>query len=166
MPLFPDEGPYIRDLLRRLPQIASSKKQLTVDEAEALIASDNDLFAAVALYTAQNPDIFEEWPTEREKLIKILKRIKPFMPYFKIFYRGQPDPDDSDATAMRRGFRSWTVNRKTAEYFARDYPNGIVLVRTGKVRGVEIQGIATWRMRMTKESHYGGMQAEWLLLDS
>lgn len=67
---------------------------------------------------------------------------------------------------MKRGFRSWSANRKTAEDFARDYyPNGIVLVRSGKVKGVEIQGSAGWRMRMTKESHYGGMQSEWLLLD-
>lgn len=152
-------------LIASLPKLASSKKPLSVDEAEALIAADDDLFNAVAIYTAANPDIFEDWPHEREKLIDILNRIKPFTPWFKTFYRGQPDADDPSAIPMRRGFRSWTANRKTAEDFARDYRGGVVLVRSGKVKGIEIQGIATWRMRMTNESHYGGIQAEWLLLD-
>lgn len=151
-------------MIARLPRLAVSKGPLTVDEAEALIASDEDLFWAVAEYT-RNPDTFEDLPNVRERLIKILKRIKPFTPYFKTFYRGQPYTDDPDAVAMKRGFRSWSANRKTAEDFARDYRDGTVLVRTGPVKGVEIQGIATWRMRMTNESHYGGMQAEWLLLD-
>lgn len=70
----------IRSLIARLPGLSVSKKPLSVDEAEALIASDDDIFNAVALYTAQNPDIFEEWPSEREKLIKILKRVRPFSP--------------------------------------------------------------------------------------
>lgn len=154
----------IGSLIARLPKLALLKTPVSVDEAEALIAADDDLFGAVSEYT-RNPDTFEELPTLRNELVKILKRIRPFTPYFKMFYRGQPDSDNPDAAAMKRGFRSWSANRKTAEDFARDYRDGIVLVRTGPVKGVEVQGIATWRMRMTNESHYGGMQAEWLLLD-
>jgi len=154
----------IGSLISQLPKLAASKAPVSVDEAEALIAVNEDLFWAVAEYT-RNPDTFEELPHLRNELIKILNRIKPFRPYFKNFYRGQPYADNPDAVAMKRGFRSWSANRKTAEDFARDYPDGTVLVRTGPVKGVEIQGIATWRMRMTNESHYGGMQAEWLLLD-
>jgi hypothetical protein len=155
----------IESLIAKLPRLAVSKKSLSVDEAEALIASDDDLFETVATYKWGNPDIFEEWTYERDKLIKILKRIKPFQPYFKTFYRGQPYADILDSVVMNRGFRSWSANQDTAEEFARGSPDGIVLVRTGPVKGVEISGILTWRMRMTKESHYSGMQAEWLLLD-
>lgn len=152
----------IQDLIDRLPRLATSKKPVTVDEAEALIAADDRLFDAVALYTAQNPDIFNEWPEEREKLVKLLKRVKPFRPWFGQFYRGQR----GDCDEGYLGFRSWSANRKTAEEFALDYPNGIVCVLSRPVQAVEIEGIAKWRMRMRDESHYGGMQAEWLILDS
>jgi len=161
----PEESDDIKRLIDRLPKLASSTKPLTVDEAEALIASDNDLFDTVATYKWGDPDTFEDRPHETGKLIKILKRIKPFTPYFKTFYRGQPYADIQDSVVMKRGLRSWSANRDTAEDFARGSRDGIVLVRTGPVKGVEISGILMWRMRMTPESHYSGMQAEWLLLD-
>jgi predicted heme/steroid binding protein len=161
----PEESGDIKRLIDRLPKLASSTKPITVDEAEALIAYDDDLFDTVATYKWGDPDIFEEWPHQLGRLIKILKRIKPFKPWFKTFYRGQPYVDISDSVVMKRGLRSWSANRDTAEDFARGSPDGIVLVRAGPVKGVEISGILMWRMRMTAESHYSGMQAEWLLLD-
>jgi hypothetical protein len=161
----PEESGDIKRLVDRLPKLASSTKPITVDEAEALIASNDDLFFTVAAYKWENPDTFEESPEQLERLIKILKRIKPFRPWFKTFYRGQPYADISESAVMTRGIRSWSANRDTAEDFARDSPDGVVLVRTGPVKGVEISGILMWRMRMTNESYYSGMQAEWLLLD-
>lgn len=141
----------------------SRSKAITSDQAEKLIANDDRLFDAVALYTAQNPDIFMEWPGEREKLVGILKKVRPFRPWFKTFYRGQRG-DCGERGLM--GFRSWSANQRTAEEFARDYGrDGIVCVLSEPVRAVSIEGIAKWRMRLRNESHYAGMQAEYLILD-
>ncbi len=132
-------------LINRLPKIAHKKGPITSEEAEALIAYDDSLFSAVAMYTARNPNIFEEWPEERRKLVRILKRVKPFRPWFKTFYRGQPSPCEPGELAIERGFSSWTSNPRTAEEFARDYhPDGVVCTITGPVRGVSIEGIGTW----------------------
>ncbi len=155
----------IGTLIRRLPKLARQKGPITAEEAEALIADDDRLFTAVALYTADNPNIFEEWPEERRKFVETLKRIKPWRPWFKVFYRGQPAPCEPGLLALERGFRSWTSNRKIAEDFARDYPDGIVCILSGRVRGVSITDIATWRMRLRDESQYPGMQAEYLILE-
>jgi len=158
-------GEDIEETIRRLPQLARSRSAIDHYEAAALIADDDDLFSAVAIYTAGNPDIFEEWPEQQERLVRILKRVKPFRPWFKEFYRGQPDaPDPGHATA-RRGFRSWTPRRKIAEGFATEYPGGVVRVLSRPVRAVSMQDIATWRMRLRDESQYPGEQAEWLVLE-
>lgn len=151
----------IEQLIARLPKLATSKKKISVEEAEALIADDDELFSAVALYTARAPDIFEQDPAVLKKFIKLLKRIKPFRPRFGTFYRGEP----TECRPHPRGLRSWSANKETAEDFARDYVEGVVCWQIGPVRGVSIEGIAMWRMRVREESHYAGMQAEWLLLD-
>lgn len=151
----------IERLIDRLPKLASSGKAITVDEAEALISDDDDLFDAVALYTSQNVDVFHDWPDQLQKLIATLKRIKPFTPYFKTFYRGQT----INCSPNPLGFRSWSANRSTALDFIRGDRDGVVCVRTGRVKGVSISGICMWRMRLRPESHYCGMQAEWLLLE-
>ena len=156
-----DLNEEIERLINRLPKLASSQKPITVDEAEALIANDDDLFDAIALYTSYNVDIFHEWPQQLEKLIETLKRIRPFAPYFKTFYRGQT----GDCRPNPLGFRSWSINRSTAFDFIRGDRDGVICERTGRVKGVSISGICMWRMRLRPESHYCGMQAEWLLLD-
>lgn len=166
MNIFPDEEEYIERTIRGLPTLRK-KGKLTEDEAAAVIADDDELFEVVALYTAQDPQIFEREPQLRDELLKILRRVKPFTPSFKTFYRGQPGPCGPEPEEMARGFRSWSVNRETAEDFARDYPHDvrIVCTRIGPVRGVSISDIVMWRMRVRDESHYSGMQAEWLLLE-
>lgn len=163
--LFTDEGNEIDALIKRLPKLAHQKGRITSEEAAALIANDNAVFSAVAMYTAANPDIFEEWPEAHQEFLRILRRVKLFRPYSKVLYRGQPDPCAPGELAIERGFRSWTVSRKVAEDFARDDPNGVVCILEKPVRGVSISDIAMWRMRLTDESHYSGMQAEYLILE-
>lgn len=165
--LFPDENNEIEVLINRLPKLARQKGRITSEEAAALIANDNRVFSAVAMYTAANPDIFEEWPEEHQEFLRILRRVKLFRPYSGALYRGQPSPCAPGELAIARGFRSWTVSRKIAEDFARDYPPdvGVVCVLEEPVRGVSISDIVTWRMRLTDESHYSGMQAEYLILE-
>ncbi len=156
----------IEAITKRLPKIRRQKSsRISSEEAEALIADDDALFTAVALYTADNPGIFEEWPKEQRKLVRILKRIRPFTTWFKVFYRGQPFSCEPGELALERGFRSWTSNLRIAENFARDVPDGVVCTLKGLVQGVSITDIAMWRMRLRDESHYAGMQAEYLILD-
>lgn len=154
----------IEALIARLPKLATSKKRVSSEEAAALIANDDDLFNAVTIYQAANPDIFELWPQERTKLIQILKRIIPFRSPYGAFYRGEPDVE-ADVPATQRGFRSWSVARDIAEEFARE-SHGIVRVLSGPVKGVEIGDILSWRSYLRDESHYPGMQSEYLILDS
>lgn len=161
-----DESEEIEDVIRRLPKLASAKKAVTTDEAAAIIADDDHLFEAVWLYTGWNPDIFLEWPDQLKKLLGILKRVKPFSPWFKQFFRGQQGDCEEPG---HLGFRSWSANRDTAESFARDWRGygDVVCVLTRPVKAVSISDIAMWRMRLRPgESHYPGMQAEYLILDA
>lgn len=152
----------IETLIRRLPKLRVSRKAIASEEAEALIADDDELFNAVALYTARDPDVFMTSADVLERLIEILLRIKPFRPWFGVFYRGQK----SDCLPGPMGFRSWTSNRSIAGEFARDYGrDGVICVLARPVKAVSIEGIETWRMRLRDESQYPGMQAEWLILD-
>lgn len=160
-----EEDDEIERVIKSLPKLRSSRRLITSDEAEALIADDDDLFDAVALYTAQNPNIFMEWVEQREALIALLKRVKPFRPgYFGKLYRGQGGNCEQPGPM---GFRSWSLARDIAEYFARDYrPFDVVCEMSRPVKAVSISGICMWRMRVRDESQYCGMQAEYLVLDS
>lgn len=143
---------------------------ISAQQAAWRIASEDALFNAVAIYTADNPDILDEEAEVSLDLRKLLAKVKPFIPnpwsadpLHRCLYRGEPE----FGVERDRGISSFSANLKTAEEFARDYRQaGRVLRTEGGVKAVSLLDIATYRMRMTDESHYAGMQAEYFVLDA
>jgi GNAT superfamily N-acetyltransferase len=145
-------------------------------DVAADIAADDELFHAVAQYTAKNPNIFREKPELAARLEGHLRRVKPFK---QTLYRGEPAPSLYPGDWDRRGmpaerphegrhgaFASWSSNHTTAKEFARDHlHNGNVRVTPGPVQGVSLSNIVAHRNRLRPEENlYEGMQAEWLVL--
>jgi hypothetical protein len=143
-----------------LPALHQSNAPVSYRAACALIADDDDLFDMVRGWT-QNADYAEyEKPDVAARFLAVLKRIKPLVR--KQLFRGQMPfaAHESD----KRGFHSWSANRKTAEMFAERHGHIIEIDRP--IQGVSLEDIVTWRMRLRdNESHYSGPQAEWFVVD-
>jgi GNAT superfamily N-acetyltransferase/uncharacterized ParB-like nuclease family protein/2'-5' RNA ligase len=144
------------------------------------IANDDDLWNLITSYV-QHPDILSESPLT-DKLVALIKTVPTLTPNpwaadpeDKCLYRGEPYYSGADSyyhdgkavwTGSHFPLLSWSANYKTAAGFA-DGPNGIVWKTVGKVQGVALESLVTWRMRVRQgESHYSGMQAEWFVLSN
>ncbi len=149
----------------RVKKLMDEAQMISSYQAAELIAQDEDLFDSVASYTS-SPDVFDDHPEDLAKFLNVLRQIKPVK---QRLYRGeremefnnfQPYPDH-----IERGFTSWSLNKDVANKWFNEKGN-LVKYTDGPVQAVSISDIADARMRSHPgESHYGGGQAEVLVLE-
>jgi hypothetical protein len=146
-------------MLANIEKVAKKNTPITYNEACAIIAADDDLFDLVRGWT-WNADYAEyDQPEDAARFLAVLKRMKPVK---KHLFRGQMPFGDHDSHT--RGFHSWSANRQTAEIFAER--NGVVLEINRPIQGVALSDVLDLRMKLRPgESHYGGPQAEWFVVD-
>ena len=151
-------------------KVGAGETAISADEAAKIVANDDELFNAVADYTAANPDIFADRPDLAERFSAILRRITPYQSYLDALYRGEPAQKPTHGGPTGRGFLSFSASKKTATEFAKDaaYPgNRQVTKTTGKLQALSLESIVSERMRARPdESHYAGMQAEYFVPDT
>lgn len=151
-------------LVQSLPDLARGAMPITHDQACALIADDDELFDALDTFVG-HPDWFEDHPAMADRLRSLLQRMKPVS--HSPLFRGQCGFSE-ERHGHKRGFHSWSLNQRTADYFWKDcgWQGGQLLQITVPVKGVELGHVGTWRMRLRQgENHYLGSQSEWLVLD-
>lgn len=151
------EDDRVKNLIKSATTLAT-KSTLTYDEACLLIAYDDEMFGFIGRWLQNTDDAEADQETSR-RFLHVLNRINP--PVHKHLYRGQQS--FSDRFLNKRGFHSWSTNRDTAEDFAEK--SGVVLEIDRPIQGVSVGDILDWRMRITNESHYGGPQSEWIVVD-
>lgn len=171
-PFEPKIDPILRSINPNLRKRTSEMPRSKYDKACYQIANDDELWNVVANYVS-DPD------TPIEKLAPIIRTIPPFIPNpwgSKSLYRGEPHYSGKHDenwgyrgiptwTGSHREVLSWSSNWDTAKYFA-EGRDGFVWQTVGKIQGVSLSDIITWRMRLRQgESHYSGMQAEWFVLN-
>lgn len=130
---------------------------ISSEAAAKAIASDEALWDAIVQFVAED----HMDPEGEARITAIIQRVKPFSPYFKL-YRGEPE---GTYGRPNRGFISTTSDPKVAQRFAQE-SGGRAKELIPPYQGVGVMDIAKWRMRLTGESQYGGMQSEWLVLQN
>jgi len=150
-----------RKLVADLPKLASSSGPITREQAAAIIANDDRLFAAVGNHIVSS-DEFEDNSEAARDIVALLMRVKPSK--HSPLYRGECTHRFEE---HKRGFHSWTVARDTADYFWKDCPRGSgrLFMLEVPVKGIDLGDVGLWRGRLRHESHYMSAQGEWLVLD-
>lgn len=134
--------------------------------AAKYVAADDELFDAIASYVG-SPDYYDDLPEEsKKKFLSILQRVRPFK---KRLYRGEPSNDFNNfqpySDQFPRGFSSWSAAQDVPEKWFRDSRDHIVKYTDGPIKALSLEDIVYWRTVLTNQSIYGGMQAEYFVLE-
>lgn len=141
----------------KLDRLLASDAMMSPRVASAAAANNDELFGLFVTWVSSGSDAIEDDAAAAAKMRSLLKRVTPVRRHL---FRGEGPHGD----AHSRGFHSWTENRSTAEMFAERH--GRVLEIDEPVQGISIADLIDWRMKYRpNESHYGGPQAEWLIID-